>query len=132
MEIRKRVNFKCVCKAVSLESRSLAALYPPPVYYFQTDTIERGVNDVGIIIPPPATSESGDQVRSSRSQPYKAHFCIKKTQVEFSTKVVKLRFKPLKSISSRSKGNPHLFLTPSFPFTLSQKSEVEAALMLFS
>ena len=30
MEIRKRVNLKCVCKAVSLEIGSLAALYPPP------------------------------------------------------------------------------------------------------
>ena len=41
-------------------------------------------------------------------------------------------YKPLKSIANRSKGNPHLFLTPSFPVTLFQKSEVEAALMLFS
>ena len=52
-------------------------------------------------------------------------------QTEFSTKVVKLRFKPLISITKRCKRNPHLFLTPSFPVTLFQKSEVEAALQLF-
>ena len=91
-----------------------------------------GANAAGMNIPPPATTESGDRERSSRLQPYKAHFCKKKTQTEFLTKVVKLKFKPLKSIASRRKGNPHLFLTPSFPVTLSQKSEVEAALMLFS
>ena len=76
--------------AISLENRPLAALY--------TFTIERGANALGISIPPPATTKSGDRERSSRLQPYKAHFCINKTQTEFSTKVVKLRFKPLKSI----------------------------------
>ena len=42
------------------------------ISFFQTDTIERGVNAVGMIIPPPATTKSGDRERSSRLQLYKA------------------------------------------------------------
>ena len=83
MEIRKRVNLKCVCKAVSLEIKSLAALYSPPIYiFFLADTIEKVSNTVGMSITPPAIPESGDKERSSRSQPYKAHFCIKITRTE--------------------------------------------------
>ena len=84
MEIRKGVNLKCVCKAVTLENRFLAVLYPPPIYYFQTDTIKRGSNAVSMSITPLATPESGDRERNQRLQPCKAHFCIKKT--DFSTK----------------------------------------------
>ena len=56
---------------MSLEIRSLAALYPPYIF-FETDTIERGANAVGISITPPATTESGDREQSSRLQPYNA------------------------------------------------------------
>ena len=45
--------------ALSLEIRPLAALYPPPINIFQTDTIERGAN----------------LERSSRSQPSR-HFFV--------------------------------------------------------
>ena len=48
---------------MSLEIRPLAALYPPP--YFLIDSMERGENAVGMIIPHPATTESGDRDRSS-------------------------------------------------------------------
>ena len=107
--------------AMSLEIRYLAA------------SIERGANAVGMSIPPPATTESGDRERSSRSQPYKAHFCIKKNPDGVLDKSCKIKIQTLKekSIASRNKGNPHLFLSPSFSVTLSQKSEVEAFLMLF-
>ena len=64
MEIRKRVNLKCVWKAVSLEIRSLAALCPPPIYHFYTNTIERGANAVGKSIQPLATPESEAPDRS--------------------------------------------------------------------
>ena len=43
-------------------------LYTPPHIFFQTDTIERGANAVGMSIPPPATTERA---------PYKAHFMQK-------------------------------------------------------
>ena len=43
--------------AMSLEIRPLAALYPTPSI-FCYDTIEAGVNAVGMSIPPPATTES--------------------------------------------------------------------------
>ena len=45
-----------------------------PIYIFSTDTIERGANAVGMIILPPATTESRDRERSLISQPYKALF----------------------------------------------------------
>ena len=54
--------------AISLEIRSLAALYPPPILIFQTDTKERGANAVGMLISPPATSEI--------ALFYKALFCM--------------------------------------------------------
>ena len=56
--------------AMSLEIRPLAALYAPP--YFFSDTIERGANAVGMSIPPPATTESGDRDCS----PIKHFFCM--------------------------------------------------------
>ena len=59
---------------MSLEVRPLAALYPHPHIYFQTDTIEKGANAAGMSIPPPAYTESGDRERSSSLQPYKANF----------------------------------------------------------
>ena len=48
--------------------------YTPPLIYvcIQTDTIERGAKTVGMSIPPPAITESGDRERSSRFQPYNA------------------------------------------------------------
>ena len=58
----------------SLEIRPLAALYPPPPYFFKTDIMERSANAVGISIPPPATTESEDRERSSRSLPYISTF----------------------------------------------------------
>ena len=57
----------------SLEIRPLAALYPPP-YFLKTDIMERSANAVGISIPPPATTESEDRERSSRSLPYISTF----------------------------------------------------------
>ena len=61
---------------MSLEIRPLAALYPPPINIFRTDTIERGANAVGMIIPPPAITEVEDRERSLKSQPCKALFCM--------------------------------------------------------
>ena len=46
---------------MSPEIRPLAALYPPPIYIFYTDTIERGANTVGKSKPPPESTESGDR-----------------------------------------------------------------------
>ena len=59
---------------MALEIRPLAALYPPPHIFFQTDTKEGGANAVGISIIPPATTKKGDRERRLRWQPYKAHF----------------------------------------------------------
>ena len=60
---------------MSLESRPLAVLYlPPPIYSFSTDTIERVAKAVDMSILPRASIESEYRKRSSRSQPYKAHF----------------------------------------------------------
>ena len=50
-------------QAISLELRPLAALYPPP-YFLYTVTIDTGSNAVGLSIPPPVTTESGDRNRS--------------------------------------------------------------------
>ena len=49
---------------MSLEIRPLAVLYPTSYFFRHTNTIERGANAVGLSIPPPATSESGDRDRS--------------------------------------------------------------------
>ena len=62
-------------KAISLEIRLLAAVYPSPHIHL-TDTIERGANSVGMSIPPPAIIESRDREPSSRLQPYKAFFLM--------------------------------------------------------
>ena len=52
-------------------------LYPKKCYTpnicFWTDTIKRGADAVGMIIPPPANTESGDQEISWRSQLFKVH-----------------------------------------------------------
>ena len=42
--------------------------------YILTDAIERDANVVCMSTSPPATTESGDRKRSSRSQPYKKLF----------------------------------------------------------
>ena len=48
---------------MALEIRPLAAITSPPLIYFcYTDTIERGANALDMSIPPPSTTESGDQV----------------------------------------------------------------------
>ena len=39
-------------------SLEICVIPPPPINIFQTDTIERGANAVGISIPPTATTES--------------------------------------------------------------------------
>ena len=50
------------------------SVIPPPHVYFLDWYNRKGANAIGMIIPSPATTESGDGERSSKSQPYKAHF----------------------------------------------------------
>ena len=62
--IRKYTMYQFL--TISREIRPLAALYPSPLY-FLADTIE-GVNAVGMSIPAPAITVSGDRKQGLRSQ----------------------------------------------------------------
>ena len=53
--------------AMFLKIRTWQRYTPPPIYIFQTYTIGRDANVVGLRLPPSATTESG-------AQPYKALF----------------------------------------------------------
>ena len=65
------------CGNVPWNQTPVRVIPPPPFHIIFLDWYNRKrPNAVGISIPPPATTLSGDRERSSRLQRYKALFCM--------------------------------------------------------